>query len=94
MLAWNTRSLAFDDSGKLQRNKYNRSLATFSNGKIYNCDLSASYNIEARYFIREIQKSISKRKWSCLQAKVPVSMKRSKCTYNTFLEILDVLKVL
>lgn len=94
VLARNTSSLAFDGSGKLQRNKYNHSLTTFSNGKIYNCDLSASYNIGARYFIREIQKSISERKWSCVQAKVPVSMKRSKCTYNTFLEILDVLKVL
>lgn len=28
-------------------------LCTFQNGKEYNCDLSASYNIGARYFLRE-----------------------------------------
>jgi len=28
-------------------------LCTFANGKEYNCDLSASYNIGARYFLRE-----------------------------------------
>lgn len=92
--AVNTSKIAFDGSGKLIRDKFNHKLATFSNGKKYNCDLSASYNIGARYFIRKIQKSISAKKWSYIQAKVPVSMKRSKCTYNTFLEILDVLKVL
>ena len=33
-------------------------MCTFTNRKIYNCDLSASYNIDARYFIREILKSL------------------------------------
>ena len=35
------------------------SVCRFKNGKIYNCDLSASYNIGARYFIREIFNEVS-----------------------------------
>ena len=35
------------------------SICRFKNGKIYNCDLSASYNIGARYFIREILRELS-----------------------------------
>ena len=33
-----------------------KDLCTFPNGKEYNCDLSASYNIGARYFLREFCK--------------------------------------
>ena len=65
--AWNTSKLAFDGSGKVERGtyiqngveKYNYSICTFQNGKQYHCDLNASYNIGARYFIREILKSDS-----------------------------------
>lgn len=68
--AWNTSRLAFDGSGKVERGiyiqngteKYNYSICTFSNGKQYNCDLNASYNIGARYFIKELLKSDSVRK--------------------------------
>ena len=52
--AWNTSRLAFDGSGKIDRDIQDHRLCTFQNGKRYNCDLSASYNIGARYFIREI----------------------------------------
>ena len=52
--AWNTSRLAYDGSGTVVRDPGNHSLCTFQNGKRYNCDLSASYNIGARYFIREI----------------------------------------
>ena len=55
--ARNTSALAFDGSGPVTRDKKNHSLCTFRNGKQYHCDLSASYNIGARYFIREILKS-------------------------------------
>lgn len=63
--AWNTSKLAFDGSGKVERGvyvqngveKYNYSICTFPNGKQYHCDLNASYNIGARYFIRELLKS-------------------------------------
>ena len=65
--AWNTSRLAFDGSGKVERGtyiqngveKYNYSICTFPNGKQYHCDLNASYNIGARYFIRELLKSDS-----------------------------------
>ena len=51
--AWGTSRLAFDGSGRLERDQRNHALAVFANGKQYNCDLSASYNIGARYFLRE-----------------------------------------
>jgi len=35
-----------------------KELCTFANGKEYNCDLSASYNIGARYFLREFCKQV------------------------------------
>ena len=65
--AWNTSRLAYDGSGKVERGKYlqngiekyNYSICTFQNGKQYNCDLNATYNIGARYFIRELLKSDS-----------------------------------
>lgn len=89
--AWGTSKLAFDGSGKVLRGKDANlgtyGLCRFSNGKIYNCDLSASYNIGARYFIREIQKSISVKVWSDIVAKVPECQKRTQCTYATLLEI-------
>lgn len=88
--AWDTSKLAYDGSGIVVRDTSNYSLATFSNGKKYNCDLSASYNIGARYFIRELEKSTSAKKWSLIQAKVPECVKRTGCTYNTFVEILKV----
>lgn len=89
--AWNTSKLAFDGSGKVLRGKYadlgTYELCKFANGKIYNCDLSASYNIGARYFIREIQKILPAKVWSDIVAKVPECQKRTQCTYNTLLEI-------
>lgn len=65
--AWNTSKLAYDGSGKVERGiyiqngieKYNYSICTFQNGKQYHCDLNATYNIGARYFIRELLKSDS-----------------------------------
>ena len=44
-----TSSYAYDGSGKLKRSKSNYELAVFATGKQYNCDLSASYNIGARF---------------------------------------------
>ena len=61
--AWNTSRLAYDGSGTVQRGKdvsedtpYD--MCRFANGKMYNCDLSASYNIGARYFVRELIKEL------------------------------------
>lgn len=50
-----TSSWAFDGSGKLSRSSKNYSLATFTTGKQYNCDLSASYNIAARYWAHKLK---------------------------------------
>ena len=89
--AWFTSKLAYDGSGAVLRgrdaNLNTYELCKFANGKIYNCDLSASYNIGARYFIRELQKSISATKWSDIVAKVPECEKRTKCTYSTLIKL-------
>ena len=91
----NTSALAFDGSGYVKRDKDNASLCTFptgitptgkisyAKGKRYNCDLNASYNIGARYFIKEILKSASERKLSQLQAKAPEIVRRTQCTLST-----------
>jgi putative transposase len=47
-----TSSYAYDGSGKLKRSSFNYELAVFANGKQYNCDLSASYNIGARFIFK------------------------------------------
>ena len=53
VLARGTSANAFDGSGKVWR-LGNKQTALFRNEKYYNCDLSASYNIGARYWIGEI----------------------------------------
>ena len=55
--AWNTSKLAFDGSGPVTRDKNNYSICVFTSGKKYNCDLSASMNIGARYFLRLLAKT-------------------------------------
>lgn len=61
--AWNTSRLAYDGSGEVLRgNKVSDTtpydMCKFQSGKMYNCDLSASYNIGARYFVRELIKEL------------------------------------
>ena len=79
--ARNTSRLACDGSGAVVRNQENHSLCTFRTGKQYNCDLSASYNIGARYFIRELLKSLPETGRSSLEAKVPAVKRRTSCVY-------------
>lgn len=90
---YNTSKLAYDGSGYVLRgdkaNLPTYELCQFTNGKIYNCDLSASYNIAARYFIREIEKSTSAMKWSQAIANVKSLAKRTLNTYSTYLELLS-----
>jgi IS605 OrfB family transposase len=88
--AWNTSALAFDGSGKVKRDPGNHSLCVFPNGKKYNCDLSASYNIGARYFIRELIKPLPETARSLLEAKVPAVMRRTSCVYADLLAMNDV----
>ena len=95
--AWGTSKLAYDGSGAVLRGKEserthgNYSLCEFSTGKIYHCDLNASYNIGARYFVREIQKSLPERERLRLEAKVPSACKRSTCTLSTLISLNAVL---
>ncbi|MEK5389648.1 transposase [Margalitia sp. FSL K6-0131] len=91
--ARNTSALAFDGSGKVERNP-KKTLATFRTGKVYHADLSATYNIGARYFIRDIQKSTSEKKWLALQAKVPELSKRTEQTLSSFISLNDALETL
>ena len=81
--AWKTSALAFDGSGSVARDDNNHALATFTTGKQYNCDLSASYNIGARYFIRGLLKSLPATEESRVKAKVPDAGRRTSCTLST-----------
>ena len=81
--AWKTSALAFDGSGSVTRDDNNHALAKFTTGKQYNCDLSASYNIGARYFIRELLKSLPATEESRVKAKVPDAGRRTSCTLST-----------
>ena len=92
--AWNTSRLAYDGSGTVVRDPGNHSLCTFQNGKRYNCDLSASYNIGARYFIRELLKPIPVTERSLLEAKVPSVKRRISCVYADLRELFSEMELL
>ena len=83
--ARNTSRLACDGSGAIVRNPENHSLCIFQTGKQYNCDLSATYNIGARYFIRELLKPLPETERSSLEAKVPAVKRRTSCVYADLL---------
>lgn len=84
-----TSKYAFDGSGEVTRGiNGNYSLCKFKTGKIYNCDLSASYNIGARYFVREIYKSLPETAKSRIAAKVPECAKRTTCTLATLINLV------
>ena len=86
--AWNSSRLAYDGTGRVERMVGgNYSVCRFPSGKIYHCDLNASYNIGARYFIREHLKSVPATEWQRIQAKVPEFAKRSTCTLSTLISL-------
>ena len=89
--AWGTSKHAYDGSGTVLRGKAagldTYSMCRFPNGKVYNCDLSASYNIGARYFIREILKSLPETARLDMEAKVPPCSRRSTCTFSTLISL-------
>ncbi|MEQ9373382.1 MAG: transposase [Coleofasciculus chthonoplastes F3-SA18-01] len=58
-----TSAYAFDGSGKIKRSNKKYSIAIFQNGKRYNADLSASYNIGARYWYAILTNSKFTRVW-------------------------------
>ena len=90
--ARNTSRLAFDGSG---RSKRGREIAPetpyaemqFPTGKTYNADLNASYNIGARYFIRQLLKTVTETQRLALEAKVPQVAKRSTCTLSDLINL-------
>ena len=65
----------------------NYSLCEFQTGKVYNCDLNASYNIGSRYFVREILKSLPVTDGQRIRAKVSGCAKRSTCTLSTLIRL-------
>lgn len=76
-----TSKYAYDGSGEVKRDKNNRALATFANGKRYNADLNASYNIGARFFARVLGLSAGNGKAGAagkssraIQPRVPVTL--------------------
>ena len=90
--ARNTSALAFDGSGAVTRDPDNHALCTFATGKRYNCDLSASYNIAARYFTRAILKTVPARERLSVSAKVPGLDKRTTITLSTLINLSAELK--
>src|SRR5699024_12512802 len=78
--------LAFDRSGEVNRND-KKDIAVFTTGKQYHADLNASYNIGARYFIREILKTFSEKKKSALMAKVPQLSARTQQSLSTLISL-------
>ncbi len=93
--AWGTSRLAYDGSGKVLRGKEAKlgscSVCKFNSGKVYNCDLNATYNIGSRYFIRELLKSLPVKARLVAEAKVPRLAKRSTCTLSTLISLNAVL---
>ena len=89
--AWGTSRLAYDGSGAVLRGKEADlgcySLCKFQSGKMYNSDLSASYNIGSRYYVREILKSLPVKERLELEAKVPQVTRRSTCTLSTLINL-------
>lgn len=96
--AVNTSRLAYDGSGEVLRGKAagfkTYELCKFSTGKVFNCDLSASRNIAARYFIRVLSKSLSVKEELQVLAKVPDFAKRTSCCLSTLVEASRILKEL
>ena len=90
--ARNTSRLAFDGSGWSKRGREitpdtPHAIMQFPNGKIYNADLNASYNIGARYFIRYLLKTVTVTQRLALEAKVPQVTKRSTCTLSHLINL-------
>ena len=94
-----TSQLSFDGSGWAKRGSEIApgtpySTIQFISGKFYNADLNASYNIGARYFIRNILKTVTVTQRLALEAKVPQVAKRSTCTLSDLINLRSALAVI
>ena len=98
--ARNTSKLAFDGSGEVERGvnkqgkKTNYEVCVFPNGKEYNTDLNASYNIGARYYIKYFLKPLSEKIRLKLEAKVPAISKRTTCVLASLISLNESAKQL
>ena len=86
-----TSMYAYDGSGKVERDENNYSICVFQNKKVYNCDLSASYNIASRYFVREYLKPLDANLRLALETKASLKLSGTTVTYNTFKVLLNVM---
>lgn len=77
--AWGTSKLSFDGTGEVVRDPGNYSLCRFPSGKRYNCDISASLNIGARFFLRLYALNPD------VKGTIPSTPKR---TYSTLLSVV------
>ena len=97
---WEWVTITFDDSGEVERgvNKQgketNYEVCVFQNGKEYNADLNASYNIGARYFIKYFLKPLSEKARLRLEAKVPSISKRTTCVLASLISLNESAKQL
>jgi IS605 OrfB family transposase len=86
-----TSQYAFDGSGKVKRGSaktgYVRSLVEFTTGKIYHADINAALNIGARYFVRDILKTMPETVWSALKAKVPLAFDWLTCNLSDLINL-------
>lgn len=89
VLARGTSMYAFDGSGKVQRTQ-KKDIAKFTNSKTYHADLSASYNIASRYFIRAIIKPLSEKVRLQLEVKIPLLVDRTSHTLSSLIKIHEV----
>jgi len=80
-----TSRYAYDGSGEVVR-VGNGQCAVFMTGKTYNADLSASYNIGARYWIREIQ-SLAGNSKVAVTGESPVTVARHQQTLASLISL-------
>ena len=84
-----TSKYAFDGSGAVKRST-RKDLCEFSTGKQYHSDLSASYNIAARFFLRNILNPLDESERLIVEAKVPLLSARSTHTLATLIRLREV----
>lgn len=95
VLARGTSQYAFDGSGEFDRNNESgkRDTCKFTTGKKYHCDLGASYNIAARFFIRILLKPLPETVRLQLRAKVPETAARHQQTLASLIRLHEALSL-
>lgn len=92
VFAGGTSLLAYDGSGYLNRDHIHYELATFSNGKQYNSNLSSANNIAARHVIREIMKTLTDEQKTILINHIPSLRSPYFKTLNSLVVLSNVIK--